>query len=501
MKAVPVSRGRLGMRMKTDVPPVIDDPNGYCRTCLHQFTNKAAYRYHLIYVHKLDPNLVRRGVRGMIPVIDIGDYNCRSCNRQFLNSSDYNSHLIRVHRIKQKLSQEERKPGVKANFNSGYLYHHCQSCKSRFTSRSHLKKHMIGVHGVALPPLESPAKRRRRLDIVPDADDPNFYCRSCNYKYSSKSSYKTHLVVVHNLKVKAMNLQGNQVSDIPPDVNDPNNYCRTCNREFRSRGEYRIHLSNDHQMILEPIERRGVRKQPLLDIMPDVNDPYDRCRACNFEYASRYNYKSHLIKVHGMKIELKGRRSRLPKIQPDIDDPNYHCKACDIQFSTRREYTQHLLAAHRFRWERKKVLLSTMKKQLVPTDSDINKRCQYCSYQYSTENSYKTHLSTVHEIDPATSRRRKRLSHIVPTDSDVPDKRCQYCDYQYSTDGNYTTHLSTVHDISRIPSRRRERQSHLVPDIFDSNNYCQSCKKDLVGRRRYLKHLADVHEMNVHPHI
>lgn len=43
---------------------------------------------------------------------------------------------------------------------------------------------------------------KNNLLIMPDEDDPNFYCRSCTRTYSSARNYRVHLRKIHRMTIK-----------------------------------------------------------------------------------------------------------------------------------------------------------------------------------------------------------------------------------------------------------------------------------------------------------
>lgn len=46
--------------------------------------------------------------------------------------------------------------------------------------------------------------------ILPDEDNPDFYCKSCKFKYSNKGSYRYHLKFIHRMGLTSKFLPGPQ---------------------------------------------------------------------------------------------------------------------------------------------------------------------------------------------------------------------------------------------------------------------------------------------------
>jgi hypothetical protein len=91
---------------KTTVQPVIEDSPCYCRSCEYQFASIQCHRRHLINVHKMELEPLQKwGPRlkaqpNIIPVVDYPTITCRSCGHQFCQKLNYRLHLINVHKMK-----------------------------------------------------------------------------------------------------------------------------------------------------------------------------------------------------------------------------------------------------------------------------------------------------------------------------------------------------------------------------------------------------------------
>jgi hypothetical protein len=233
---------------KSNLLPVVSDPNYYCRACNHRFASKYTYRKHLRTVHGMDllPLKSQRvPSSNILPVIDDPNNSCRSCNRVFRNNYNYIMHLMTSHDLK-------------------------------------------------VEPFEVPKPK-----ILPIIDDPNYYCRSCKHQFATKYSYKVHLIAVHQLKLdvsqRAQKLNRN---NLVPLVDDPNHYCQACNHRFVNQQGYRKHLMLAHSITPKP-----ARPVPNPNILPVIDDLNYYCRSCKHQFISKYTYGSHLVNVHKMKVK------------------------------------------------------------------------------------------------------------------------------------------------------------------------------------------------------
>jgi uncharacterized C2H2 Zn-finger protein len=102
------------------------------------------------------------------------------------------------------------------------------------------------------------------FEVEPDVDDSNNYCRS-------KRLYRHHLTRVHRMILKPLvsKLAAWRESDpnIIPDQDDPNFYCCVCERNFNTRKNFRRHLQREHKMKLRP---REIKWPFDINILPEL---------------------------------------------------------------------------------------------------------------------------------------------------------------------------------------------------------------------------------------
>lgn len=126
--------------------------------------------------------------------------------------------------------------------------------------------------------------------------------------------------------------------DALPDKFDPNNYCSPCTKAFKCLQYYRTHLKMIHKMKLTPH-----RPKPNFNIIPNPNNSSNYCDSCKWTYSSRNKYLLHLKTVHNISQQPK----RNPEITPNIDDPNFYCISCRYSYKSRAIYRQHLQCVHK----------------------------------------------------------------------------------------------------------------------------------------------------------
>ncbi|KAL9557289.1 hypothetical protein MBANPS3_001443 [Mucor bainieri] len=177
---------------------------------------------------------------------------------------------------------------------------------------------------ICLKPIKNP-------DFVPDWNDPNLHCSSCDHTYKTRLQYTRHCRQVHGLRAPIKPRKTGV-----PDLNDMNKYCKVCQYTYRSKGGYRKHCESVHGLV--PI------KFVNPDAVPDINNPDNYCKTCDKHLSTKYNFKLHLHVMHNAYGELPAVKQC--NKQPDINNPDNYCCCCDKTLSSRHNYKQHLLYVH-----------------------------------------------------------------------------------------------------------------------------------------------------------
>jgi hypothetical protein len=486
--------------------PVIDYSTNYCETCSHQFSGKRSYGMHLKSIHNMKLVLSQRASQrlkaqpNISPIVDDPNNNCRSCRHQFASRQKYRNHLINVHKTKLEPIQKN-KPKLTAQLNitpdAQDPNYNCRSCKHQFSSKQSYRNHVKNVHKMKLEPLSR---------FV--AGDPNYNCQSCNHQYSSKHTYKHHLVTVHNMKIESLQSKPRPKAqpNIIPVIDDPNHTCRSCNHQYSSRQCYRNHLINIHKMKLEPLKRLP-RYQIQPNISPIVDDPNNNCQSCNHQFSSKNAYRLHLIKLHKMKLEPSRKIMPQPNVSPDIDDPNNTCRSCTHQFSSKQAYRLHLENIHKIELDPLKTSKPklTAKSNVSPVIDDPNNNCQSCNHTFSSKQGYRNHLMAIHkiELDPLVRQPRYKAQPNISPIVDDPNNNCRSCNRLFSSKPGYRWHLKKVHNM-KLESLQRGKskpraQLDITPVIDDPNNTCRSCIHQFSSKQAYRNHLINRHKMKLEP--
>jgi transposase-like protein len=333
--------------MKTSKPD-IDDPNRTCRPCSYVFANKFCYRRHLLTVHKMTLESLEKSIprrpkpqTDLSPVVDDPNHTCRSCEYQFSSRFAYRKHLWVIH--KMKLERLKRiKPTLEPQPNISPVVddpnNNCRSCNHQFSNKRWYRSHLFNVHKIRLDSSRV-GKWKARQSISPVVDDPN-------YQFFSSGNYRGHVL----MKLEPLESSTSRLTphlNISPVVDDPDNNCRSCEYQFSSRYTYRRHLITIHKIKLGPIGKSVPKLKPQPNITPVVDDPNNNCRSCNYQFTSKNGYRGHLLRTHKMKLKPLGKSvpklKPQPNITPVVDDPNNICQSCNYQFSSKYAYKAHLM--------------------------------------------------------------------------------------------------------------------------------------------------------------
>ncbi|KAL0141710.1 hypothetical protein V8B55DRAFT_1562277 [Mucor lusitanicus] len=287
-----------------NVEPDIHDPNFYCKSCEQGYTNNSRFRHHLKRTHFLALKKLptyKVPLKGIFPDPDDPKLYCKACNHTYAMTSF-------------------KSANQKSNTSSNMMNTYCQACDKRFSST---------------PTYHRTVAQQKQNDTVPDADDPNFYCCSCNKKLGNKRCFREHLIRKHSIFPSAPRKQ----SLCKPDIDDPNNYCRACQKTYSQKRNYRTHLRVVHQMTL-PTQKKPADRINL----PDPHNPDHYCSVCKKSYTLKHLYRQHCKCAHFM--ELYHVSIVNPNAKIDINNPDLFCAQCERSFSSSLVFKQHLGRVH-----------------------------------------------------------------------------------------------------------------------------------------------------------
>ncbi|KAG1112389.1 hypothetical protein G6F42_014758 [Rhizopus arrhizus] len=266
------------------------------------------------------------------------------------------------------------------------------------------------------------------INIEPDIHDPNFYCKSCEVRYSSRNSYRDHLRIAHYMVLLAMPKRKVLQNTIVPDPDDPNQYCRACDYVYSSKLNYKYHCRYVHGMASVKIAKRRISLNGIIDTY---------CKLCDVRLASKTSYKSHLFAIH--KLDWRQIHQEPKNIIPDVGDPNFYCRACETKLSSKQSFKSHLILIHSIHQSAPK------KTSQEPDTEDPNNNCRACQKSFRTRNLYRAHLRLVHQITLPPLQGNINHGHLPdPNDSQnlnglntgiiIEDEKCEVCNKDENED-------------------------------------------------------------------
>ncbi|KAL9548093.1 hypothetical protein PS6_006780 [Mucor atramentarius] len=298
-----------------------------------------------------------------------------------------------------------------------------------------------------------PTNASSKFSIMPDLDDPNFYCclprvnskkaenrkntvhcAYCDYTYSSIYTYNSHCKNFHKLEYPSTDSKTNEF----PDLNNPDFYCNICDIAYMTKFLYKQHCRVKHDMKTESNPHE----------VPDALDPNNYCRACNKTLKSKIAYRKHLFIIHNLNFASLANNSEAAvsekgaAVKPDVEDPDHYCCVCKRKYTSRSSYIQHIESVHKMTVNPSS--LSDPKSLPDPMDPDFY--CRICDVTESSMETYRNHCKFVHHmaLDPSINT---LLNPGAVIDVASPDLYCAQCDYYFSFRNSFESHLRSTHNL------------------------------------------------------
>lgn len=346
----------------------------------------------------------------------------------------------------------------------------CYVCNSKTASLRLLLSHRQSVHNIT-------QKHIKNIDLEPDFNDPNHYCKSCEKHSIGWPAYRNHLRSIHHLSVKSLQ-QKVQPESVTPDPSGPDYRCSSCSLAFQNKQAYQEHMKKHPEM--KPSTASACNSH---DELPDCNDPSIYCASCNFTYASKRTYIQHYRNMHISKTPKNPARSTAA----DLHNPKRYCKVCRLNFKTAKAFKRHSDHVH----EHAKLFANPEVKSTV---MDLMCSCEASETSYFSDGNDQRHLLThVHQVN--CSRQAQVQEKVKRKNNDDTNSYCRFCDKTLSSKPAFINHLFLIHSI-RQPSKK---DGGLQPDVNCRTNYCRVCQRSYPDNSRYRRHLRIVHQIVVQP--
>ncbi|KAL9548343.1 hypothetical protein MBANPS3_005720 [Mucor bainieri] len=460
--------------------PDLNDPNWYCRACERRFNSKPLFSMHLRTTHKMKK--AKNEDAGLMEEVGESEHYCCGCNQYMSDEKTLTKHIEKAHR-RTKIKHLNLKPDVQdPNF-------YCKACERGYTKQSSFRLHLRQLHKMSDTPSE-------------------YYCSACNATIKEHSAYSIHITRSHpNHKIKRIHVR--------PDINDPNYYCKSCEKPYFKKMKYRHHLQVVHKIFIQDI----IVRIPAIS----TNEPEYYCSGCNTVVHDYSTFVAHIRSQHPTS------RIKNIHIKPDIHDPDDYCSACEKFSVTRKLYLKHLKLVH-------KILVDS-----THTDPQhVNSMHSTVSDHDNTplQSTNPTEVAALYTSTAATSA-QQALGDTATVDLRKAKNYCHYCEKQYESQGDFRTHLRELHSFittrSRgtifstalpqpkvlTPSEKKKRgllpslgpfklfgkrkrkiksqEASILPNPNKIEYKCDACKRVFRYKSVMREHCSSVHQMTLSP--
>ncbi|CAB4065019.1 KRAB [Lepeophtheirus salmonis] len=266
----------------------------------------------------------------------------------------------------------------------------CLNCALPFSNSTQLQKHLKLVHQNESF-LPCPVCKITGL-CGKEAVDIHVYkehgmgelfrCEECSYETSIKSTYVGHMAE-HAIKLDSSFIKKKHFNDTY--------VCSVCDFKTPQRINLIKHMASKH--------KKGIDGK---DLSSDF-----KCKLCSFECVAEHLLKSHLLRKHTAKEEMKHKcASSLILYHPWLDIKRGHlqtkphsCKLCGASYADKKRLLEHILGH----------------------SGEKPFHCKFCSYKCRRKDNLAVHVKRVHSVPSKVDNALKssstavnnRESHIV----------------------------------------------------------------------------------------
>lgn len=339
---------------------------------------------------------------------------------------------------------------------------HCNSCNMTFENKNRSLMHFVKMHKLNYPaPKETrnikPGRKPSahvvyKHDLLPDKNNPNFFCKACKIIFGNRGNYRLHLTSKHMMILsEEKSISSGDSRDAQPltstQVNvKPSLYCINCKLQYKTQNSYNTHLQKEHVKEDTTHYSNSTKETQIIELGIDLN-PKLYCNDCKIQHENQEDYNSHLYKHSNKDLKIgeteNGRlikRKRIINSCVDIHSILY-CPDCKFEFKDAFNYNAHLYMSHRLELKRNNIHYIKTEKREKPLIY------RSCNFTYKNRASYNTHLRSYHK-EELVNREIKQLS-LAEVDDIRSVLHCDRCDFDYKSYYSYNRHLFDVHQVSK----------------------------------------------------
>lgn len=273
-------------------------------------------------------------------------------------------------------------------------------------------------------------------------------CQDCNQRFRKKHSFVKHLVKYH----AASN------PSLLPDANDPDYYCKVCDRIFYAQKHFLRHLQTTHKMVVEkppPVVKTTSQKIKRLrrkELKPEPQFGTElvyHCRLCDRSIATKRRFLSHVRRVHHI---LKGFQEEVIDVEDGIEDGQKGKEDTGIESPDANTSSQlnndDTTVPNAIAQPMSGASTPTQKKTktMMYDVSALTMKCRYCPVQGLSQNEYREHLKENHQ-----DHLNSLVSNIVQPKDKKAEVFCTTCEMKMEVLGDCVKHMRQKHDLKVFP--------------------------------------------------
>lgn len=129
--------------------------------------------------------------------------------------------------------------------------------------------------------------------IIPDDNNPHFYCRVCNITSVDKAEFYRHLTKKHQMILRPF-FEWRADEIVEPHKDDPDSYCSICDKSFTTAEDYLSHFSDT---IFHKFDDRK-------EINP-YRSVIHQCKKCDRQLKGVISLQRHYFKIHNVTLDFK----------------------------------------------------------------------------------------------------------------------------------------------------------------------------------------------------
>ncbi|KAI0136804.1 hypothetical protein BJ170DRAFT_728199 [Xylariales sp. AK1849] len=387
------------------------------------------------------------------------------CKRYFEGSAELRTHVERHHKhMRYKCDQT----GCNLDFFSRSAlenhkesqHHRCGFCWKEFT-KAQLETHLLFVE---------------------------FYCRTCNKRYSSLDMLKTHRQTSNN-----------------------HYWCSSCGDDYHTAAEFQEHCKKFH-FYCEKCDLSLVSEDQRITHLVESSNHY-YCRRCDKDFPAPDALVKHLdsggyegsTRKHYYCLMCHADFDGIDALHNHYFASNVHhcCPICFYQFARRDELTTHLkteVETHLYCLDCNASLGTLKKFRAHYFMSDAHIYCYTCDEHYDSKAALRRHLQENQESHPyckiceVTFKTGEEL-YMHNQQNPREHFHCQRCDMTLQCDGNFIAHKACSDNHHFCVEYREEFEDGLkLKDHYlssDAHRYCYACDQHYESTKSLRRHMRD----------